>query len=103
MSIDAQGGLGHAGIDNLAPALYGGGEKNRAPFGPQKTYVAAICSTDEAIAMTAKLPAIAAPDSAPLIGRGLTRSEAVATINQPALAWLAGKLASLETIAAEAL
>ncbi|PXA97850.1 ubiquinol oxidase subunit II [Nostoc sp. 3335mG] len=103
MSIDADGGLGHAGLDNLAPALYGGGEKNRAPFGPQKTYVAAICSADEAIAMTAKLPAIAAPDTAPLMGRGLSQPEAVAAVNQPALAWLAGKLASLETIAADAL
>ena len=56
MSIDKQGGLGLAGLDNLAPALYGGGERNRSVFGPQKTYVAAICSTEEAIAMTAKLP-----------------------------------------------
>ncbi|MGV3576561.1 MAG: ubiquinol oxidase subunit II, partial [Devosia sp.] len=54
MSIDKQGGLGLAGLDNLAPALYGGGERNRSVFGPQKTYVAAICSTEEAIAMTAK-------------------------------------------------
>jgi cytochrome o ubiquinol oxidase subunit 2 len=103
MSIDAQGGLGHAGTNNVAPELYGGGQRNRAPFSPQKTYVAAICSTDEAIAMTAKLPAIAAPNSAPLRGRGLSQKDAIATINQPALAWLAGKLASLETIAADAL
>lgn len=103
MSIDEKGGLGHAGVDNLAPELYGGGEKNRAPFGPQKTYVAAICSTDEAIAMTAKLPAIAAPDVAPLLGRGLNRATAVAQSNAPALAWLAGKLASNQTPSADAL
>ncbi|SFV28606.1 cytochrome o ubiquinol oxidase subunit 2 [Devosia crocina] len=103
MSIDERGGLGHAGLNNLAPELYGGGERNRSPFGPQKTYVAAICSTDEAIAMTAKLPAIAAPSTAPLLGRGLDRREAVAQSNAPALEWLAGKLASTETIPADAL
>ena len=103
MSIDEQGGLGHAGLTNLAPELYGGGEKNRAPFGPQKTYVAAICSTDEAIAMTAKLPAIAAPSDAPFLGRGLNRATAVAQSNAPALDWLAGKLAFTETTSADAL
>lgn len=103
MSIDEQGGLGHAGIDNLAPALYGGGERNRSPFGPQKTYVAAICSTDEAIAMTAKLPAIHAPNSAPLLGRGIARPEAVAQSNAPALDWLAGKLAFNQNTSTDAL
>jgi cytochrome o ubiquinol oxidase subunit 2 len=103
MSIDEKGGLGHAGINNLVPELYGGGERNRAPFGPQKTYVAAICSTDEAIAMTAKLPAIEAPDTAPFLGRGLDRTTAVAQSNAPALAWLAGKLAFNQHSSADAL
>ncbi len=71
MAIDARGGLGLAGIENMAPELYGGGERNRSVFGPQKTYVAAICTVDEAIAMTAKLPAIDAPNAAPFIGAGL--------------------------------
>ncbi|HWV21780.1 MAG TPA: ubiquinol oxidase subunit II [Devosia sp.] len=103
MSIDEQGGLGHAGVNNLAPELYGGGEKNRSPFGPQKTYVAAICSTDEAIAMTAKLPALKAPNAAPLVGKGLTRPEMVAQSNAPALDWLAGKLAFNQNSPADAL
>lgn len=103
MSIDEQGGLGHAGLTNLAPELYGGGERNRSPFGPQKTYVAAICSTEEAIAMTAKLPSLLAPNSAPLLGRGLIRPEAVAQSNAPALDWLAGKLAFNQTSSADAL
>lgn len=103
MSIDQQGGLGHAGINNLAPELYGGGEKNRAPFGPQKTYVAAICSTDEAIAMTADLPAIVSPSDAPFLGRGLSRRDAVLQSNAPALAWLAGKLDSNQTTSVDAL
>lgn len=103
MSIDEQGGLGHAGINNLAPELYGGGERNRSPFGPQKTYVAAICSTEEAIAMTAKLPAITAPNATPFLGRGLPRPEAVAQSNAPALDWLAGKLASTQNTSADAL
>ena len=71
MAIDAGGGLGLAGLNNLAPALYGGGERNRTAFGPIKTYVGAICSIDEAIAMTSKLPALNAPDAAPFIGAGL--------------------------------
>ncbi len=103
MSIDEQGGLGHAGLNNMAPELYGGGTRNRAPFGPQKTYVAALCSTDEAIAMTAKLPAIKAPNAAPLLGRGLTRPEMVGQSNAPALDWLAGKLASTQNTSADAL
>lgn len=71
MSIDARGGLGLAGIDNVAPELFGGGQSVRAVFGPQKTYVAALCSIDEAIAMTGKLPALSAPNAAPFIGAGL--------------------------------
>lgn len=103
MSIDEQGGLGHAGLNNMAPELYGGGTRNRAPFGPQKTYVAALCSTDEAIAMTAKLPALKAPNAAPLVGKGLTRPEMVGQSNAPALDWLAGKLASTQNTSADAL
>lgn len=88
MSIDARGGLGLAGIDNLAPALYGGGERNRSAFGPQKTYVAALCSVDEAIAMTAKLPALSAPNAAPFIGAGLRQPSVLQT--NGAAAWLSG-------------
>lgn len=88
MSIDARGGLGLAGIDNLAPALYGGGARNRSPFGPQKTYVAAICSIDEAIAMTAKLPALDAPNAARFIGAGLRQPSVLQSSG--AAAWLSG-------------
>jgi cytochrome o ubiquinol oxidase subunit 2 len=87
MSIDARGGLGLAGIDNLAPELYGGGERNRSVLGPQKTYVAALCSVDEAIAMTGKLPAIGAPNAAPFIGAGLRQPSVLQT--EAAQAWLA--------------
>jgi cytochrome o ubiquinol oxidase subunit 2 len=94
MSIDARGGLGLAGIDNLAPELYGGGERNRSVFGPQKTYVAALCSVDEAIAMTAKLPAIGAPNAAPFIGAGLRQPS---TLQAPAVStWLTGFTYSAE-------
>ena len=87
MSIDARGGLGLAGIDNLAPELYGGGERNRSVLGPQKTYVAALCSVDEAIAMTGKLPAIGAPNAAPFVGAGLRQPSVLQT--EAAQAWLA--------------
>ncbi|MDB5473221.1 MAG: ubiquinol oxidase subunit [Devosia sp.] len=88
MAIDARGGLGLAGIGNMAPALYGGGERNRAVFGPQKTYVAAICTVDEAIAMTAKLPAIGAPNAAPFIGAGLRQPSMLQAAG--ATGWLTG-------------
>jgi cytochrome o ubiquinol oxidase subunit 2 len=94
MSIDARGGLGLAGIDNLAPELYGGGTRNPSAFGSQKTYVAALCSVDEAIAMTAKLPAIDAPNAAPFIGAGLRQPS---VLQSTALAgWLAGFNSSAE-------
>jgi cytochrome o ubiquinol oxidase subunit 2 len=88
MSIDARGGLGLAGIDNLAPDLYGGGERNRAVLGPQKTYVAALCSIDEAIAMTGKLPAIGAPNAAPFVGAGLRQPSVLQS--QAVHSWFAG-------------
>ena len=101
MSIDDRGGLGLAGVDNIAPALYGGGTRNRSALGPQKTYVAALCSVDEAIAMTAKLPALSAPKPAMVTGVGLSppsllQSPAAAA----AMSWLAGQTASLATTSA---
>jgi cytochrome o ubiquinol oxidase subunit 2 len=100
MSIDARGGLGLAGVDNIAPALYGGGERNRSALGPQKTYVAALCSVDEAIAMTAKLPALSAPRPGLVTGAGLTPPSALAAPAAAAMSWLAGQTASLETSSA---
>lgn len=88
MSIDARGGLGLAGIDNIAPELYGGGQRSRSPFGPQKTYVAALCSIDEAIAMTAKLPALSAPNAALFVGAGLRPPSVLQSSG--AAAWLSG-------------
>ncbi|WP_284392908.1 ubiquinol oxidase subunit II [Devosia yakushimensis] len=100
MSIDARGGLGLAGVDNIAPALYGGGERNRSALGPQKTYVAALCSVDEAIAMTAKLPALSAPRPGLVTGAGLTPPSALQAPAAAAMSWLAGQTASLENSSA---
>jgi cytochrome o ubiquinol oxidase subunit 2 len=100
MSIDARGGLGLAGIDNVAPELYGGGERVRSVLGPQKTYVAALCSIDEAIAMTGKLPAIGAPNAAPFVGAGLRQPSVLQT--QAVGSWFAG-FDSTQTIRAATL
>ncbi|UXN74037.1 ubiquinol oxidase subunit II [Devosia sp. A8/3-2] len=100
MSIDDRGGLGPAGVDNIAPALYGGGTRNRSALGPQKTYVAALCSVDEAIAMTAKLPALSAPRPAMVSGAGLSPPSLLQSPAAAAMSWLSGQTASLATTSA---
>ena len=102
-SIDARGGLGIAGVDNIAPQLYGGGIRNRSALGPQKTYVAALCSPDEAIAMTSKLPTLNAPNAAPFVGAGLRPPSVLQSQASAAVNWLSGQTALVETTRATAL
>jgi len=71
MQIDARGGS-MAGMEAMAPALYSGGDsRQREVLGLRRTYVTAICTPEEAIATSAVLASIAAPDPARLTGRGL--------------------------------
>lgn len=74
MALDAKGGLGLAGIHTTLPLAYDkytrrGGE---APFGAQPSYIASICTIEEAKAMLAQAPADTTPrDLTPMRGLGL--------------------------------
>jgi cytochrome o ubiquinol oxidase subunit 2 len=74
MALDARGGLGLAGIHTTLPLAYDkytrrGGE---AAFGAQPSYIASICTIEEAKAMMALAPADTTPrDLSPMRGLGL--------------------------------
>jgi cytochrome o ubiquinol oxidase subunit II len=103
MAIDATGGS-REGAYNMAPALYAsGGERQQEVFGIRRTYVGAICTPEEAIATTAEIPSIKAPDPAPLRGHGLGGPRISVAHNQDVLDWLAGKVASVQPNASSAL
>lgn len=71
--IDAAGGLGLDGARNLRPLAYDKySRRGIAPFGPAPSYVAAICSTDEALAMIRETPSRKRlASNAPVAGLGL--------------------------------
>ncbi|WGF86744.1 ubiquinol oxidase subunit II [Marinivivus vitaminiproducens] len=72
MAIDAQGGLGMAGIENTRPLAYDKlAKRGTAAFGPDPSYVASICSTDEALAMIREAPARTPVPATPVLGAGL--------------------------------
>jgi cytochrome o ubiquinol oxidase subunit 2 len=72
MAIDAKGGLGMAGINNVLPLTYDKHGARGAVFGSGPAYVAGICSIDELNGAPAE--ASAAPSTAaPVRGAGLPR------------------------------
>jgi cytochrome o ubiquinol oxidase subunit 2 len=72
MEHDAKGGLGLAGIANTLPLAYDKHARRGAVFGPEPSYVASICSVDEAAAMMVQAPPASSPRSAtPIRGAGL--------------------------------
>lgn len=72
MAIDAMGGLGLAGISNTLPLTYDKFARRGAVFGAEPTFVAGICSTEEALSAQTS-PSIRAPlDTTRLGGAGLT-------------------------------
>ncbi len=74
-AIDAKGGLGLAGINNLLPLTYDKSARRGAVFGPSSTYLAGICRDDAAEAPQSRSldSAYAAPLLGPLRGAGLRR------------------------------
>lgn len=103
MAIDASGGS-EAGAGNMAPALYAGGDaRTQEVLGIRRTYVGAICTPEEAIATTAEIPSIPAPNPAPLKGRGLARPDVLTADHRQVFDWLAGKVASIESNASSVL
>ncbi len=73
MAIDAKGGLGMAGINNVLPLLYDKYNRRGTVLGPAPAYVQSICTPEEASAMLASRPLPASlPAGSPLYGSGLT-------------------------------
>ncbi|TPL07160.1 ubiquinol oxidase subunit II [Mesorhizobium sp. B2-4-14] len=78
MSIDAKGGLGLAGVRNTLPLQYDKLARRGAIFGNDPSYVASICTAEEAAA-AARAAGDATPtnwpakDLSPLRGAGLLR------------------------------
>ncbi|TWA91817.1 cytochrome bo3 quinol oxidase subunit 2 [Azospirillum brasilense] len=87
MAIDAKGGLGLAGIDNVMPLMHDKlSRRGTAVLGPAPVYVAGICSTEELTgrAVESSLGVLNAPaDESPISGAGLPRSS-ITPISAPA-------------------
>ena len=70
-AIDAEGGLGLAGLNNTLPFGHDD-RRRRSVFGPEPTYVAGTCTPDAPQGGTTAF--ITAPlDAAPIVGSGLAR------------------------------
>lgn len=72
--IDAKGGLGLAGIYNTVPLLYDKFTRRGTVFGPAPSYVASICTTEQAQAAATNAAQPALPTTfTPILGAGLQR------------------------------
>lgn len=100
MSIDAKGGLGLAGVRNTLPLQYDKLARRGAVFGNDPSYVASICTAEEAAA-AARAASNATPtdwpskDLSPLRGAGLLRpgtESRRAEVDTPALGLLRREL-----------
>jgi cytochrome o ubiquinol oxidase subunit 2 len=73
MAIDAKGGLGLAGVYNVAHLSYDKYARRGAVFeGSQKAFVTSLCTLDESAQASATPYTPKISDNAPLIGAGLT-------------------------------
>ncbi len=89
MAIDAKGGLGRAGIDNVMPLMHDKlSRRGTAVLGPAPVYVAGICSTEELTGRVVE--SVGGPnapaDVSPISGAGLPRSS-FTPISAPASAF----------------
>ncbi|CAN7367041.1 ubiquinol oxidase subunit II [Mesorhizobium amorphae] len=72
--IDAKGGLGLAGIYNTVPLLYDKFTRRGTVFGPAPSYVASICTAEQALAAATNAAQPALPTTfTPILGAGLQR------------------------------
>lgn len=71
--IDAKGGLGLAGVHNTLPLLYDKFARRGTIFGPAPSYVASICTTEEALAASNAAQPAVPMTSTPILGAGLQR------------------------------
>ena len=58
-AIDAKGGLGMAGVRNLLPLTYDKYARRGAVFGDDPSYVASLCTVEEASGRHAETPYVA--------------------------------------------
>ena len=72
-AIDAKGGLGLSGANNVLPLAYDKYARRGAVFGPEMTYVASRCAPSTAVETTVAAPPISSASSSPLLGAGLPR------------------------------
>lgn len=73
MSIDAAGGLGLAGINNTLPLQYDKFARRGAVFGPERGFVAAICTPEEALVYESRTTTRVPDRMTRLLGHGLAR------------------------------
>lgn len=100
MSIDAKGGLGLAGVRNTLPLQYDKLARRGAVFGNDPSYVASICTAEEAAAVSrasrdARPTYWPAKNLSPLRGAGLLRprtDSSSAAADTPALGLLRREL-----------
>ena len=84
MAIDAKGGLGMAGIDNVLPLLYDKHNRRGTVLGPAPSFIPSLCTPEEAAAMLASRPLpLTIPAGSPLAGSGLTLPGTAASLFAP--------------------
>lgn len=70
-AIDAKGGLGLSSAKNVLPLAYDKYARRGAVFGAERSYVATLCTVEEAAALHAVPRVLPAQDMSPLKGAGL--------------------------------
>lgn len=75
MALDRQGGLGLPGIDNTLPLAHDKFVRRGGALALRNTYVAAICSPEEALTLPPREIARIPDRMTPIRGRGLERPE----------------------------
>lgn len=70
-AIDAKGGLGLASARNVLPLAYDKYTRRGAVFGAERSYVATLCTVEEAVALSSKPGVLPTQDLSPLKGAGL--------------------------------
>lgn len=70
-AIDAKGGLGLASARNVLPLAYDKYARRGAVFGAERSYVATLCTVEEAVALNSKPGVLPTHDLSPLRGAGL--------------------------------
>jgi len=90
-AIDAKGGLGLAGVNNLVPLTYDKTARRGAVFGDDPSYVASLCAVAEAAGPNVAAPFTPVPNTSPLTGAGLPRPSFTPLRSVPSLLLLTAR------------